>query len=94
VLALTLLFTGLTDQPGELSRDRLELIKDLVTPGARWLDWCEDLLNRDYIPASSALELARQSFRWLLLVSQFRRGRLNRALARLPCRADRARAWP
>jgi hypothetical protein len=69
VLALTLLFTGMTDQPGELSHDQLELIRDLVAPGARWLDWCEDLLDGGYISASSVLELARRSFRWLLLVS-------------------------
>ena len=29
----------------------LELIKDLVAPGARWLDWCEDLLDGGYISA-------------------------------------------
>jgi hypothetical protein len=79
VLALTLLFTGVTDQPGELSHDQLELIKDLVAPGARWLDWCEDLLNGGYIPASSTLELARQTFRWLLLVSPASKGQAEQS---------------
>jgi hypothetical protein len=69
VLALTLLLTGMTDQPAELTHDQLELINDRVTPGARWLDWCEDLLDGNCIPASSALELARRSFQWLLLAS-------------------------
>jgi hypothetical protein len=73
VLALTLLFSGMTDQPGELSNDRLELMKDLVTPGARWLEWCDSLLNAGYMPAST-LELARQAFRWLLLVSPISKG--------------------
>jgi hypothetical protein len=74
VLALTLLFSGMTDLPGELSHEQLELIKDLVTPGARWLDWCEALLDGGYIPASSTLELARQTFRWLLLISPVSKG--------------------
>jgi hypothetical protein len=86
VLALTLLLSGMTDQPGELSRDQLEHIKDFVTPGARWLDWCEDLLNRDHIPASSALELARNTFRWLLLVSPVSKGQPKQSPG-LGCRA-------
>jgi len=68
VLALTLLLSGMSDEPGELSSDQLALIKELLTPGARWLEWCNSLLNAGDMPAST-LELAQRAFRWLLLGS-------------------------
>jgi hypothetical protein len=76
VLALTLLFSGMTDQPGELSHDQLELMKDLVTPGTRWLDWCDSLLNVRHIPASS-LEFARRALQWLLVTFPISDGQIE-----------------
>jgi hypothetical protein len=78
VLALTVLLSGMADQPGELSNDQLAVIKDLVAPGTRWLDWCDSLLNADCIPAST-LELAQRAFRWLLLVSPISNGKTTQS---------------
>jgi hypothetical protein len=68
VLALTLLFTGIADQPGKLSHEQLQQIRDLIAPGVRWLLSCGSLFEAAYMPAST-LEFARQAFQWLLLVS-------------------------
>jgi len=76
VLALTLLFSGMTGQPGELSDDQLELMKDLVAPGTRWLDWCDSLLNACYISASS-LDFARRAMQWLLVVFPISDGQIE-----------------
>jgi hypothetical protein len=78
VLALTLLFSGVADQLGDLSDDQLELIRDRISPGVRWLDWCDSLLEGGYLPAST-LELARQAFRWLLLVSPISKGQAEQS---------------
>jgi hypothetical protein len=68
VLALTLLFTGIADHASDLSGDQLELIRDLISSGGPWLNWCDSRFDAADTPAP-CLELARQAFRWLLLVS-------------------------
>lgn len=68
VLALTLLFTGIADHAGQLSGDQLELIRDLISSGGPWLDWCDSRLEAADTP-TPCLELAQRAFRWLLLAS-------------------------
>jgi hypothetical protein len=68
VLALTLLFTGIADGARHLSDDELELIRDLISSGRSWLDWCDFRIDSADI-RTPCLKLAQQAFRWLLLVS-------------------------
>jgi hypothetical protein len=84
VLALTVLLSGMSDQPGELSNDQLALIKELLTPGARWLEWCNSMLNAGNIPASS-LQFAQQAFRWLLLGSPIPNGKAAQSPGAVAC---------
>ena len=68
VLALTLLFTGIADHATQLSGDQLELIRDLISSGGPWLNWCDSRFDAADTP-TPCLELAQLAFRWLLLVS-------------------------
>jgi hypothetical protein len=73
VLALTLLFSGIADRAGQLSGDQLELIRDLISSGGPWLDWCDSRLGAADTPVP-CLELAQRAFRWLLLASPISQG--------------------
>jgi hypothetical protein len=77
VLALTLLFTGIADRADQLSGDQLELIRDLISSGGPWLDWCDSRL--DAATPTPCLELARRAFRWLLLVSPISDGQAEQS---------------
>jgi hypothetical protein len=78
VLALTLLFSGIADRAGQLFDDQLELIRDLISSGGPWLDWCDSRLGAADTP-TPCLELAQRSFRWLLLVSPISKGQAEQS---------------
>jgi hypothetical protein len=78
VLALTLLFTGIADRADQLSGDQLELIRDLISSGGPWLNWCDFRLDAADTPAP-CLELAHRAFRWLLLISPSSKGRVEQS---------------
>jgi hypothetical protein len=68
VLALTLLFTGIANRATQLSGDDLELVRDLISSGGPWLNWCDARSNAADTP-EPCRQLARRALRWLLLAS-------------------------
>jgi hypothetical protein len=78
VLALTLLFSGIADRAGQLSGDQLELIRDLISSGGPWLDWCDSRLGAADTP-TPCLEFAQRAFCWLLLVSPVSKGQAEQS---------------
>jgi hypothetical protein len=78
VLALTLLLTGIADHAGQLSDDQLELVRDLISAGGPWLNWCDFRFDAADTP-TPCVELAHRAFRWLLLVSPTSEGRAEQS---------------
>jgi hypothetical protein len=65
VLALTMLLAGIASRADDLSASQLEFIRDLLSAGGPWLDWCDSRLDVAD-PAVPDLRLARQAWQWLL----------------------------
>jgi hypothetical protein len=78
VLALTMLFTGIASDADELSIDQLERIRDLVSGGGVWLDWCDARLD-DADAAAPCLGFANRALAWLLLASPPSESKLPRS---------------
>jgi hypothetical protein len=78
VLGLTMLFTGIASDADELSIDQLERIRDLVSAGSVWLDWCDARLDDADVPAP-CLGFASRALGWLLLASPLSESKLQRS---------------
>jgi hypothetical protein len=74
----SLLFTGIADHATQLSGDQLELIRDLISSGGPWLNWCDFRFDAVDTP-TPCLELAQRAFRWLLLVSPTSEGQAEQS---------------
>jgi hypothetical protein len=68
VLSLTMLLSGIARCAHDLAVGQLEVIRDLVSMGGTWVDWCDSRLSDADAPAP-CLALAQRAWRWLLLTS-------------------------